>query len=385
LPAPYLIYAARPDYHPIMNIPEYILVIASSGRMLAQAAKKAGLKPLVIDLFADLDTRDYATAFYQIPSLTGQHLAPAVDYFINRYSVSHVIYGSGFENYPESLYYLNSRLIILGNPPDTFVKLHNKPEFFSLLDALNIAYPDVVFNAPQKAGNWLVKPMQGQSGAGIKRFINDNNANSAVYWQKYQAGTQHSVLFLANGQALQVLGFNTQWTICLNESEEFIFSGITNSSKLSIEHKALVTDWLNKIVPFLRLKGLNSLDFIQSGERSYLLEINPRPSASMQLYNADLLIRHIKASQGELSDYYFVQDSTSAYHIVYADQDVLIPEAFQWPYWCMDLPRPGSLIHKGQPVCSIIVRQNEPKPVSYCHHLAATLIQSLLENKILKT
>jgi methenyltetrahydromethanopterin cyclohydrolase len=368
-----------------MKIPEYILIIAGSGRMLAQAVKNAGLKPLVIDLFADLDTQRYAIAFRQIPSLTEKHLAPAVDYFINRYAVSHVIYGSGFEYYPESLYYLSSRLIMLGNSPDTFVKLHNKPEFFSVLDALNITYPNVSFKAPNDIGYWLLKPMQGQGGVGIKRYHNNNDTEPSAYWQEYQAGTQHSALFLADGQLMRVLGFNTQWTVALSEAEEFIFSGVVNSSELLNEHKALVTDWLTKLVPVFGLKGLNSLDFIQAGAHSYLLEINPRPSASMQLYNdASLLIEHIKASQGELSDYNFVQDGNSAYQIVYANQDMLIPEAFAWPDFCMDLPKPGSLIHTGQPVCSIIIHQNEAKPVSYLQHLAATLSQSLLENLLQK-
>jgi len=369
----------------MMNVPEYILIIASSGRMLAQAAKNAGLKALVIDLFADLDTQEYAIDFYRILSLSEQHLASAVDYFVNRYAVSHIIYGSGFEYYPESLNYLNNRLTLLGNSADTFVKLHDKPQFFSQLDVLNIAYPETAYNAPQGADDWLVKPMYGQGGAGIKRYQINNTSGSAVYWQKYQTGTQHSVLFLANGQVMQVLGFNRQWTAGLAETEEFIFSGITNNSELLNEHQLLVTDWLTKIVPVFELKGLNSLDFIQAGNRSYVLEINPRPSASMQLYDADLIIRHIRACQGELSDYNFVQDSTSAYQIVYADQDMLIPEAFLWPDWCMDLPEPGSLIHTGQPICSIIARHLVAEPVSYCQQMAATLIQLILENQILKT
>ena len=134
-----------------MNIPEYLLIVASSGRMLAQAAKNAGLKPLVIDLFADLDTQCHAEAFKQIPSLAEKHLIPAVDYFIEHYAVAHVVYGSGFEYYPESLRYLGSRLLVLGNSPDTFVKLHDKPAFFSSLDKLNIPYPEVCFYAPDCA------------------------------------------------------------------------------------------------------------------------------------------------------------------------------------------------------------------------------------------
>ena len=112
------------------NTPEYILIIAGSGRMLAQAASAAGLKPLVIDLYADLDTQNYAQDFKKIPSLAVEHLAPSVDYFIKRYAVSAVIYGSGFEYYPESLHYLAERLRVLGNTPDVFIRLHDKPAFF---------------------------------------------------------------------------------------------------------------------------------------------------------------------------------------------------------------------------------------------------------------
>ena len=88
----------------------YVLVVASSARLLAQAASVAVFKPLVIDLFADLDTQHYAEDFKQITSLDVLHLKPAVDDFIKSYQVDKVVYGSGFEHHPESLYYLNSCL-----------------------------------------------------------------------------------------------------------------------------------------------------------------------------------------------------------------------------------------------------------------------------------
>ena len=67
-----------------MIIPEYVLIIANSGRMLAQAAKNVGLKPLVIDIFADIDTRQYAYAFQQVTSLSEQDLIPVIDHFIGK-------------------------------------------------------------------------------------------------------------------------------------------------------------------------------------------------------------------------------------------------------------------------------------------------------------
>ncbi len=345
-----------------LTIPDYILVVASSGRMLAQAAKNAGLKPLVIDLFADLDTQGCAVDFKQIPSLAKKHLIPAVGYFIERYAVAQVIYGSGLEYYPESLRYLTSRLLVLGNPPDTFEKLHDKPAFFSSLDKLNIPYPEVCFDAPNSAGVWLVKPLQGQGGLGIKRYYPKDRTESAVYWQKYQAGTQHSVLFLADGQNVQLIGFNTQWVVPLSENQEFVFSGIINSCALLNEQKELITAWLKKLVPVFALKGLNSLDFIQADDKSLVLEINPRPSASMQLYDADLLSRHIKACQGELTDYRS-HAGYKGYQIIYAERDVIIPNGFEWPDGCMDLPESGSMCLAGQPICSIIAHQKQAQSV----------------------
>lgn len=346
-----------------MNIPEYIVVVANSGRMLAQAAKKAGFKPLVIDLFADLDTQNYAEDVRLVPSLAIEHLIPAIDYFVNDYAVADMIYGSGLENHPESLFYLHSRLNILGNNPDTFMRLLNKQAFFEDLDRLGITYPEVSFFAPDRKDNWLIKPMQGQGGFGIKHYRHNDAAYSSVYWQKYQQGSPHSVLFLAKGHALQVIGFNTQWTVNINEIEAFIFLGIINCSELANEQMQLIGEWLNKLIPLYQLKGLNSLDFIQDGEASYVLEINPRPSASMQLYDGDLLSAHIKASQGLLVDDLPVQAGYTGYQIVYAGQDVLIPEGFEWPDGCMDLPLPGARIGAGQPICSMIAHQNQAQAV----------------------
>ncbi|HEY8098907.1 MAG TPA: ATP-grasp domain-containing protein, partial [Methylobacter sp.] len=278
---------------------ETILLVANSARMLAQAARNAGLKPLVIDLFADLDTQSYAEDFRQVKSLAEQDLAPAVDHFIERYAVSQVIYGSGFECYPESLYYLNSRLMLLGNHPDAFARQLDKQAFFSTLDQLNIPHPKVVFSAPVDCGgDWLLKFMQGQGGVGIKRYHADDSTDNQVYWQKFQAGTPHSVLFLVDGEHVQVVGFNSQWSVRLSEAQEFVFSGVINSADLSNQHKTEITGWLKHMVPEFGLKGLNSLDFIHTDDCSYVLEINPRPSASMQLYDQDLLVRHIQSCVG---------------------------------------------------------------------------------------
>jgi methenyltetrahydromethanopterin cyclohydrolase len=341
-----------------------VLIIASSGRMLAQAAKKSGLMPLVIDLFADLDTQDYAADLRQVKSLSEPDISHAVDYFIERYAVNHVIYGSGFESYPESLYYLSGRLTVLGNHPDVFAGQLNKQAFFATLDQLNIPHPELAFSLPE-TGDWLLKPQQGQGGVGIKHYHVGDNTDDAVYWQKFQTGRPQSALFLADGRQVQVIGFNSQESVRLSATQAFVFSGVFNNAELSGTQKTVITGWLEQLVPVFELKGLNSLDYIHFEDRSYVLEINPRPSASMQLYDEDLLSRHIVGWAGSFAHRLPLDfRRPTGYQIVYAEQDVIIPKHFDWPAGCMDLPRSGNICHTGQPICSIIAHQKDSVSVA---------------------
>jgi len=336
----------------------YILVVASSSRMLAQSARASGFKPLVIDLFADLDTQRYAEDFKQIISLAEQHLKLAVDYFIENYQVDQLVYGSGFEHHPDSLSYLDSRLTLLGNEPEVFMGLHNKEAFFTEFKRLNIPFPSVQFTKPDLFEGWLLKPMQGQGGVGIRHYLGEQ-VDSECYWQRYQAGQQYSVLFLADGLQFQLVGFNSQWSTQVNKSSQFLFSGIINACDLKAVQQAEILDCLEKLVPLFKLKGLNSLDFINDGNSSFLLEINPRPSASMQLYDADLFKRHIKACQGGLSDAHYPIKGVTGCQIVYAQSDIIIPEGFVWHENCSDFPETGVICRTGQPICSIMSHKNQ--------------------------
>ena len=331
--------------------------------MLAQAAQRSGMKPLAIDLWGDIDTLSSAKASQQIPTLDAENLLPALNYFLYRYPVTRAIYGSGFERCLDSLKCVNDRLTLFGNSPDVLAELHNKYVFFSILETLGISFPEVSFDTPYPNEGWLIKPTHSQGGVGIRRYRPSETIEEPSYWQKYQEGEPHSVLFLADGRRSQIIGFNRQWTIAVNEKDEFVFSGITNSTQLSYAQKNRISDWLVALIPRLKLKGLNSLDFIQCGETSYVLEINPRPPASMQLYNADLFARHIKSCQGELLGNVFNQVDFAGYQIIYAQEETRIPAGINWPEGVVDIPHAGSIISTGQPICSIITHSQKPDKV----------------------
>ncbi len=122
----------------------YLLVIAHSGRMLAQAAMCSGFKVLVIDLFADVDTQQYAADFRKTESLAWGDLSSLVEDFLALYPITHVLYGSGFECYPESLVQLQRQLTVCGNTSEVFARVQDKRGFFAAMASFSIPYPGVV-------------------------------------------------------------------------------------------------------------------------------------------------------------------------------------------------------------------------------------------------
>jgi predicted ATP-grasp superfamily ATP-dependent carboligase len=361
-----------------------ILIVASSGRMLAQSAKRAGLVPIVIDLFGDRDTRELALAAQVVDVLAPSALTAAVDALAAHFEISQAVYGSGLESHPASLDFLHSRLPVLGNSPATSRSLHDKRAFFALLDSLGIAHPEVRFEPPGSAADWLLKPYRGEGGAGIV-FYDGTVYEEEIYWQRYHKGRAMSVLFLADRRSAQSIGFNRQCTMAA-AGHPFAFSGIINHAVLPDAAKRQLHGWLQALTPAYALVGLNSLDFIWDGRQAWVLEINPRPSASLALYDSSfefgLLALHLAACRGKMPPFKFHSIPHSAYQILHAPNACCVPANMDWPDWAMDRPQNGSLIRAGHPICSIMARANTSRRTMALLRARRRIIFNTINSKI---
>ena len=97
-----------------------VLIAALSGRALAACARRSGYRPLVADLFGDLDTRELAEASERVPGsltrgFTQSALLASLDRLAAGRRVIGVVTGSGFENRPRLLRSVAARHVLLGN------------------------------------------------------------------------------------------------------------------------------------------------------------------------------------------------------------------------------------------------------------------------------
>jgi uncharacterized protein len=266
-----------------------VLIVASSGRMLAEMANRSGILVVVVDLFADIDTCKFAEAVIQVTELNRKCVCQAIELLSTRYRINQVIYGSGLESFPDTLGYLASRFEVLGNAVEVFEAIHDKPRFFDCLERFGVSFPEVRYVPPAEDSGWLVKPFRGQGGIGIGFWEKVGRDAGERYWQRFIDAKAYSVLFLADGSVYVLVGINRQWVVNTQRCKSFAFSGITHAVPFSTQERALLDEWLTRLVPTLGLKGLNSLDFLKTEQGLTVLEINPRPSASMQLYEGPLL------------------------------------------------------------------------------------------------
>jgi uncharacterized protein len=353
--------------------------------MLAESARRGGLPCSAVDHFADLDTLRYADACRIVPPGEDGGDGPWIE-AVGALSIpkgeAGIVYGSGLDTRPGLLAELEKIFPLFGNPPEILARINQPRPFFQLLDELAIPFPETRFTPPRHAGGWLVKPGCGEGGKGVGLLAEIGEPQSGAYFQKYLPGPVFSALFLANGRDFRVIGFNTLWAVGEGIAP-FLFEGAINRTGLDESRRAEVEGCLRRLVEIAGLRGLNGVDFAlddRGGVR--VLEINPRPSASMALYDADfpggLLRAHLDACLGELPDDGEFRSRVRAFRIVHAKQATLMP-CREWPSWVADIPRPGQLIGRGEPVCTAQAAADDCKTVKGLLDARVRRIQSELE------
>lgn len=342
-----------------MSAEKAYLIAALTGRALAQSASRAQLPVVVLDLYNDVDTRRVATRARAVvahnESFDAKALLKAAKELCPVQACAGLIEGSGFEDRPELLRQLAHARRLYGNTPEIVALLKDPARFFPLLDRLAIPHPEVSLQPPRKARGWLSKKTGG-NGGGHVLLAAGTVADSQHYYQRLESGRSMSVTFLANGKEAHIIGFNEQWTV--SAGSPFRYAGAVNHAEPPQALRAEIVTKLNLLVAETGLAGLNGMDFLLCGDHYSVLEVNPRPCATMDLYDADyaqgLFAWHLLACEGRLPEPpQLARKIIRAHAVVYAEQAFSIPANLKFPEWASDIPQAGSEFAPGAPVCMV--------------------------------
>ena len=323
--------------------------------------------PLVADFFADQDTRDIAPACLKLDDLKRgfqwRTLRPALEALAEDAPspLLGVLYGAGFEDRTNLLARLAERWPLLGNEPSVVERIKDPELFFAELSRLGVQHPRTVTD-PSAAGDcWLAKRQGGAGGSHVvaSQMMAKRKEAGRVYFQERIAGRPVSVLFAAAGDRASVLGFSEQWAAPTPHSK-WRYGGAAQPAELSTELKARLTMSTEQVAATFGLKGLGSADFLVDGEEAWLLEINPRPGATLDIFDSEpdpLLRIHLAAVlERRLPGGPLRLSEASASAIVYATEPITVSQSMVWPEWAADRPVGGDCIDRNRPICTVSAR-----------------------------
>jgi predicted ATP-grasp superfamily ATP-dependent carboligase len=156
-----------------------------------------------------------------------------------------------------------------------------------------------------------------------------------------------------------VLGFSEQWTAPSTRSL-WRYGGAVRPASLSAVLARTMTSAVKRVAHSFKLKGLGSADFMVSSEEALLLEINPRPGATLDIFDSGrspLLKLHLDAViEGKLPRRSLKFSDAKASAIVYARIGIAVPPRLKWPDWVTDRPKSSEWIDKNRPICTVWAR-----------------------------
>lgn len=335
-----------------------ILIAAISGRALAQSARRGGYQPLVADFFGDQDTLQAAKDHVRLRGalargIEEEGLFNALETLAARHHPTGIICGSGFEDRPQLLGRIAERWRLFGNGAAVVAKVKDPAMLSAICGEAAIPAPGFCSEKPRPAAGWLAKRRGGSGGAHIKPA--EQATRAAVYYQRIVSGIPISVLFVADGASATVLGFSRQWH-SPTAAKPYRYGGAVQPATLPAHIAALLVAAVGRLSAAASLVGLNSADFMVDGERFWLLEINPRPGATLDIFESaptSLFSMHMSACRGLLAPAPRYCGQARAAAIVYAEDDIASFPALDWPDWSADRPQPGSAIKAGEPLCTV--------------------------------
>jgi len=381
-----------------------LLIVGVDTLSIAVSAKKAGYNVYAVDYFGDLDLQRICSEWRSLTKQKsgtscgriGLLFKPEAFYdmakdLVKKFGIDAILLSSGLDDEFEVLYALNDLAPFLGNNPQTIERVRRKLKFFEELKLLGIDYPetflveneDEAIKAAEKLNFPLVvKPSKGFSGTDIRIARNFKELKNffsyvslfsqKILIQKMVKGVHASISFLATDGDVKFLTLNEQLLgkHFLFQQEPFGYCG--NIVPLTIDNNIVkrCQKIVEKIAQHFDLRGSNGIDLVISRKGiPYVIEVNPRFQGTLECVEKVLGINLVEAHV-DACLYNFLPNTREkianvcARLILYAPKRVLVPDLTIFTQ-VRDIPLPGCIIEKGEPLCSVVVEGKTRTQVLY--------------------
>jgi uncharacterized protein len=325
--------------------------------MLAQLAVADGYEVVALDRFGDVDLRAIADCQTAASNETLVTLA-------DRIEADAVVYGAGLENRPELVARLAQGRELLGTPAELLGAVRDPWAVAAAAAAAGARAPET--RAPGKVGacgdGWLRKPRAGGGGRGVRGWGGGRLRGGEIL-QRHVPGLSCSAVAIGDGHDALVLGITEQL-----HRRRYEWAGNVSPPRLPAAELAELHGRLRtvcaEIASRFAVRGAFGVDAIWDGQEAWVLEVNPRPTAALELFGPAAFAAHVCGARD-------VSVLTSGMPapircakvklVLFADRDLRAPDPAWWPAGLVrDIPHRGERIRRGSPVCSLVSTTADP-------------------------
>ncbi len=370
-----------------------LVVVGIDTACVARSAVEMGYKTYVVDHFGDVDIRrvclKYKATIEQAEGASSERIAQQfrpdtllknLRSLVRENKIDTVLLSSGLDDWFNILQQVDELAPILGNSPEVVRDVRNRTSFFSGLQSLSIPFPrtmivsdaERVEDEAEKIGYpVLIKPLRGFGGFGIesaddaetlKQVFPDVAApGEKVVVQEFIKGIHVSISIIVADGHVEILTINEQLLgLCQAfQLEPFGYCGNVVPASLPdsiFEGCKLLAE---KIAKHFSLVGSNGIDLVISKDGTpYVIEVNPRFQGSLEcverVLGINLVHSHVAACiNGTLPGVQPTRERYCTRLLLYAPHRVIVPDLTSLE-WARDVPLPGSVVEKGEPLCSVL-------------------------------
>jgi predicted ATP-grasp superfamily ATP-dependent carboligase len=336
-----------------------ILVVAVSARMIAELAVADGYEVTALDRFGDVDLRAIAAAATAPGNDALVALAVDID-------ADAVVYGGGLENRPDLVARLSQGRELLGTPAELLDAVRDPWAIGAAARAAGAQAPETrsidelpatARSGRREANGWLRKPRLGGGGRGVRRWMGGRLRTTEIL-QRYVHGLSCSAVAIADGRRATVLGITEQ----LHRAPGFRWTGNLTPPRLPEGEQAELDGRLgavcNVVAARFGVRGAFGVDAVWDGRDAWVVEVNPRPPAGLELFGPGSFEAHVRAARGDGLPVAGKPPATRCAKVklvLFADRDLRAPDPAWWPAGLVrDIPHAGERINRGAPVCTLI-------------------------------
>jgi predicted ATP-grasp superfamily ATP-dependent carboligase len=280
-----------------------LVLLGGSVRALAESAHRAGFDVHAADLFRDLDT--IACARQAVSVAADGEASDRYPWSLRTAAAAFPVpavwcYSGALENHPAVIAAIAAERPLAGVPADVVRRLRDRRRLAAAARAAGLHAP-LTLASPAGVpldGSFLVKPRHGAGGRGIYRWTAAARAACAagakqepVIWQQLAPGLPISAAYLMAPDGSRLLGATLQFVGCAwCRAADFAWCGGVavrpgTEADPCRPYLALLARLGDELAARFGPRGVLGVDCIAMADgRVLVLEVNPRPTASMELH-----------------------------------------------------------------------------------------------------